>query len=464
MRVIGSVSAERTRPSEQRRHATPARPHSAAPARHVDPRFTLDHIAIPAPAPRIQAKLMVNAPDDAFEREADQLADTALRLPEPAVQRTASGPGVAEAPPIVHDVLRTSGRPLDAAARAFLEPRLGHDFGHVRVHADAQAAESAEAVGALAYTVADHVVFGADQYRPATMEGRRLLAHELVHVRQQEYAGSSGADAPSLRRKLKILRPAEKIPNPGGKGVVKTNREQVSEYLEMLCDSPFAAITVAPGGDVTSSLCEDSALIPAVIDGTIHGCMCLCDVINDSHAITIAVDDTTGPHTSMGEGAVKPGVGSDADIVVWSENAPKVIGTPTVSGRLTDVPQWLALGHEMCGHAWLGMQGKEDPGPEWTGLPGHVPATERENLIRGEHGIEARAIWRQPFCGEGFEYKKSEGTPKTPDEIASRFPEWLTNCKRWRNSLNWFNCTDYKLSDTIPEKIPNLCPRDRMRA
>jgi len=70
----------------------------------------------------------------------------------------------AEAPPIVHEVLRSPGRPLDASARAFMEPRFGHDFSHVRVHTGARASDSAVAVHALAYTVRSDVVFGAGQY------------------------------------------------------------------------------------------------------------------------------------------------------------------------------------------------------------------------------------------------------------------------------------------------------------
>jgi hypothetical protein len=66
-----------------------------------------------------------------------------------------------------------------------METRFGHDFGRVRVHADARAAESARAVGALAYTVGPQVVFAAGQYRPESSAGRRLLAHELAHVVQQ---------------------------------------------------------------------------------------------------------------------------------------------------------------------------------------------------------------------------------------------------------------------------------------
>ncbi len=88
-------------------------------------------------------------------------------------------------PPIVHEVLGAPGQPLDSATRAFMEPRFGHDFSHVRVHTDARAAESAKMVDALAYTVGRHVVFGAGRLAPGTNEGRRLVAHELTHVLQQ---------------------------------------------------------------------------------------------------------------------------------------------------------------------------------------------------------------------------------------------------------------------------------------
>src|SRR5260370_31886905 len=91
-------------------------------------------------------------------------------------------------PPIVHEVLRSPGQPLDAASRAFFEPRFGHDFSQVRLHTDAKAAESARAVTALAYTVGRDVVFGSEQFAPRTTEEQLLLAHELTHVVQQSNA------------------------------------------------------------------------------------------------------------------------------------------------------------------------------------------------------------------------------------------------------------------------------------
>lgn len=105
---------------------------------------------------------------------------------EGMIQREAvNAAPVNSVPPIVHEVLSSSGQPLDAGTRAFMGPRFGYDFSQVRVHTDARAAESARAVGALAYTVGGDVVFGTGQYTPGTSKGRRLLAHELTHVVQQ---------------------------------------------------------------------------------------------------------------------------------------------------------------------------------------------------------------------------------------------------------------------------------------
>lgn len=90
-----------------------------------------------------------------------------------------------------HEVLHSPGMRLDADTRAFMEPRFGRDFTNVRLHTDSKAAESANAVNAIAYTVGPHVVFGAGKYAPGARDGRRLLAHELAHVVQQTTTNSS---------------------------------------------------------------------------------------------------------------------------------------------------------------------------------------------------------------------------------------------------------------------------------
>lgn len=179
--------------------------------------FSHDFFRIPTHATRsatIQSKLAVNTPGDVYEQEAESISQQILRMPEPPLQQAcalrgrdgeghkeqpgrgyrrlqtkhlgSSESGQATAPPIVHKVLTSPGQPLDTATRAFAEPRFGHDFSQVRVHTDATAARSAEALNALAYTVGRDLVFARGQYAPGTSSGRRLLAHELVHVMQQE--------------------------------------------------------------------------------------------------------------------------------------------------------------------------------------------------------------------------------------------------------------------------------------
>ena len=108
-------------------------------------------------------------------------------------RRSSGGAAAGAAPAIVDAVLRGGGRPLDGATRAFMEPRFGHDFSGVRVHADARATESARAVGALAYTVGQQIVFGNGRYAPASQAGRQLLAHELAHTVQQRGQGATVA-------------------------------------------------------------------------------------------------------------------------------------------------------------------------------------------------------------------------------------------------------------------------------
>lgn len=93
--------------------------------------------------------------------------------------------------------LQGGGQPLLQSERAFFEPRFGVDFSKVRVHSDSGATETARAINAKAFTLGQNVVFGAGQYAPGTVEGQRLLAHELTHVVQQ---GSHEAQPQTLRR------------------------------------------------------------------------------------------------------------------------------------------------------------------------------------------------------------------------------------------------------------------------
>lgn len=85
----------------------------------------------------------------------------------------------------MRDVLRSPGVPLDTSTRARMEPLFGFDFSTVRIHADREAAASAESLGARAYTIGQHIVFGRGEHAPGTRAGGLLAAHELAHVVQQ---------------------------------------------------------------------------------------------------------------------------------------------------------------------------------------------------------------------------------------------------------------------------------------
>lgn len=181
---------------------------------------------------KVSSGLRIGEPNDAFEQEADRVANAVMaggrarpqwsfsRMSVDAplrrkcacggsagdeveckeckatksLQRKAAGPAaVGQAPRIVHEVLNSPGRPLDLATRDFFQSRLGHEFGRVRIHADTRAAESARIVNAKAFTFGHDVVFGDRQYAPQTLEGTKLLAHELTHVVQQSQQGHGNA-------------------------------------------------------------------------------------------------------------------------------------------------------------------------------------------------------------------------------------------------------------------------------
>src|SRR4030095_4328224 len=226
-------------PQPDQRLATPAAPLRAQPLTQI--RRALGNQAF---GQAIQAKLTISRPGDEYEQEADRVADQVMRMPDdstPAAVRSDGLPHISglprkcaqceeveiqrqpmngtmdeeeeEAPlqakevpghspqvtPAVQaqiDGLRGGGEPLPESARAFFEPRFGYDFSHVRTHTGAHAAESAKAVNAMAFTAGPDVVFGGGLYEPNTLEGRKLLAHELTHVVQQ---------TPILSRKTTLI-------------------------------------------------------------------------------------------------------------------------------------------------------------------------------------------------------------------------------------------------------------------
>ena len=226
----------------------------------------------------LQTKLAVSEPGDAYERQADAVAEMVMRMPgreapaiagdRPDIQRKCSAceeedetlrfkrsPGsVPEVTPSVGaniDALRGSGQPLAPSARAFFEPRFGYDFGDVRVHTTGRALEAARQVRAQAFTVGRDVVFGAGQYNPETQPGRQLLAHELTHVVQQ---------TPMLSRKSSVI---QRMPETNEQAPAATEQPQESAGpteeaapAQMSEATPAAKETATPGWIVDDSVEE----------------------------------------------------------------------------------------------------------------------------------------------------------------------------------------------------------------
>ena len=148
--------------------------------------------------PSLRIGVTGGAAEDAAERTAQHIVSARPAAAAPAsadfrrlVQNNPSpeASSAGHAPAVVHDVLATEGRPMDAATRNFMETRFDRDFSAVRVHTDARSADSARAVQAAAYTVGNDLVFGNGTYQPDTLNGQRILAHELTHVVQQGATG-----------------------------------------------------------------------------------------------------------------------------------------------------------------------------------------------------------------------------------------------------------------------------------
>lgn len=143
---------------------------------------------------KIQAKLMVSTPGDIYEQEADRIADQVMRQEniekEHKLRTRKADNGRAKITRGLENrvnALNGKGKPLPESERQFFEPRFRVDFGKVHVHTGTEAALLSQSLNARAFTLRNDVIFGAHQYHPETKKGKRLLAHELTHVVQQNH-------------------------------------------------------------------------------------------------------------------------------------------------------------------------------------------------------------------------------------------------------------------------------------
>ncbi len=212
-------------------------------------------------------------------------------------RKAADNQEVGSAPPVVDEVLQSSGQPLDRATREFMEERFGYDFGSVRIHRDARAAESARAVQARAYTVGHDVVFAGGSFAPETNAGRELLAHELTHVLQQS------AMPPAVQRAV----PAglEVTGRQGGMGSAGSHSVFFNRNDATINLDGKMAILLAGGGmqssddlDLIGRVSEDEATTPVIGRG-----------LADRRINAVDAELKTTGHTGKRQPDPKPDVG-----------------------------------------------------------------------------------------------------------------------------------------------------------
>jgi hypothetical protein len=336
---------------------------------------------------KLQLKASISEPGDAFEQEADRVAERVMRMPQPSMQgkpetgnfaqpQKSSDAAPAAVPPVVEDALRSPGEPLDAGTRAFMEPRFGRTFDAVRVHTGSAAANSARAMQARAYTVGNRVAFAEGEYAPATVAGRSLLAHELMHVVQQ---GSQ------LRRKVTV--------NPSASAA------DISGQFNFIC--PSGKFT-HKGGEIVGN-CTTS------ID---QGCECLCDVASDAarnYSITVKAAKAStevrklhdGTSVTVPKTSIFPttAVGSNPSIDFPASSGGSIeFGAFQPDGKPDWASNWRILAHELCGHGRLKQSYAGNSGKR----PGHDATIDTENASAAEHGGAARGHFADPRQGESF--------------------------------------------------------------
>ena len=154
----------------------------------------------------VQPKLKIGQPNDKYEQEADRVADEVMRMEDSTIQREFE-PQVHEGeehlqkkeqsnrmsvvtPEIQNQIntLRTGGRPLQGSLQSFYNKRICADLTGIRIHTEPAACEVVRSLNARAFTLGSDIFFGQGEFQPFTTIGKRLLAHEITHILQQNRA------------------------------------------------------------------------------------------------------------------------------------------------------------------------------------------------------------------------------------------------------------------------------------
>lgn len=201
----------------------------------------------------LQAKLTLGGVNDVCEQEADRVAETVMRMPEPLPHHSTNSDHAAGAEEtggrrtgngldaeVGLEVLQGSGRPLSESERTFFEPRFGTGLSGVRIHTGPSAEAAAAALNARAFTVGQDIVFGAGHYSSGTDQGKRLLAHELTHVIQQAEGGER------IQRVVDFTTNFTGISVTPRPGVVISATDYEHDYVEFTANAEIAAVGDTP--------------------------------------------------------------------------------------------------------------------------------------------------------------------------------------------------------------------------
>lgn len=167
-----------------------------------------------------KTKLTLGNPNDFYEKEADNVAEKIINPPVTATKTQLSNkPSITkvnnnylqrkenEEEQLVQlkstdaanakggsqfqaDIrhLQGNGQGLNPSDNHYFNRRFGRNLDHVRLHNNDRAHHLSKQINARAFTIGNNIVFGSGQYQPHKLSGRRLIAHELTHVFQQENA------------------------------------------------------------------------------------------------------------------------------------------------------------------------------------------------------------------------------------------------------------------------------------
>jgi len=261
--------------------------------------------------PFLQAKLIVGAPGDSFEREADHIAEKVVSR----MQHTSSGTSDTSPVNLAHgapstdheDVVRREcdacpreneeplavrrkatstavaatssalvppsgfgaqlgsartqgGRALDASLRTPLEQQFGADLSRVRIRDDTRAAALTSQIGARAFTIGNDVFFNRGEFRPRMRDGQKLIAHELAHCLQQDTAYTVRRSRDSSRTRMTDVEPKSSGKTRAASllAAVGSGAHILSVFFDIHQDSPSEQVLIEMSIAFVEGLSDDN--------------------------------------------------------------------------------------------------------------------------------------------------------------------------------------------------------------